>query len=216
MFARDTRSTSRRPSVAAAAIVSATFAVTALFTGCLRKGDDGQSQVKEATLTGFTYDQIKLTALSSDGQPIAGVSLAYNLQAWQLTLWDDSGFVPIPSLPHWKHSTVDGEVIAETAADGTLTKERVKMTTKAIGGPESLLLFSNALASVTCPNGKGQFVELGQFKATKKQPADDSETCGWDFKHATDTNKTLVMTCQSSLTAQEIGQKVQAVLGQCG
>ncbi len=213
MFARDTRS-ARHSSVTAAAIV--TIAVTSLLTGCLRKAEDGQSQVKDATLTGFTYEQIKLTALSSDGQPIAGVSLAYNLQAWQLTVWDDSGVVPIPSLPHWKHSTVDGEVIAETAADGTLTKERVKMTTKAIGGPESLLLFSNALASVTCPNGNEQFVDLGQFKATKKQPADDSDTCGWDLKHATDTNKTLAMTCQSSLTAQEIAQKVQAALGQCG
>ncbi len=48
-----------------------------------------------------------------------------------------------------------------------------------------------------------------------KEPADASPICGWSFKPATDNNKMLTMTCQSSLSAEEIAQKVQAATEAC-
>jgi len=167
--------------------------------------------VKEADAGGFRFNDISYKVTTRDGLPVSGVSISYNLQSFKLTAIDGSGFIPVPTFPHWVPALDKAGTFGQTGADGTFGIQNVSIESSPKKKPDSLFIFSNGDAHVQCSSAKQVFVDFGSLSVVSKKPDDgNADLCGFSLKHATDLYNTLSLHCVIPLTSKELKTLIEA------
>lgn len=171
-----------------------------------------------AQAASMTTPEATLKFVSADGHPVAGVALTGMLGYEALTAQDCTGFLCMPSLPHYKSRSEAGQVLGYTDAQGLLVVPTMEWSTdKKTAKNLKVLFFTNATFDVTCNvDGKEEykgFVELLPQWVDGKLTERQYDCSNLEFKK--DAEKEIEFKCTSTKTMEQIQAEVDKIKSTC-
>lgn len=165
----------------------------------------------------MTSPEVELSFYSKDGKPVEGVHLTGALHYESLSLKDCSGFICIPSLPHFKSTGDAPQILGFTDDEGRLEISSQIWKAKDLTAKNlSVIYFTNGLVPDLCKDDYKTTQDtldlLPQFLDGQAVPR--NEECQSVEVLSGDQRKVQI-TCYSPFTSSEIEAKRAQALKTC-
>ncbi len=208
-----------------AVIFSSTLVLT---TSCRHtEGDAGDSDVKEATSTGFRYDNMSLDLVDKNGAPVVGVPVHFSSQHWFYQVAhlpsDLPIFIPIVD-PKWVPKEDHRGILGYTDANGHFESGKFSVTSHGIlpgTGPATFVFEGKGWFPAACEGGNSDLLldanvgGLSVVSASPQGSVAQGQGCALNVDAKTDNNKALQLKCRSTLSADEIAKNIVEAKKNC-
>ncbi len=165
----------------------------------------------------MTSPSIRYSFLTKDLKPIKGVSLMGTLQYDTLSSMDCSGFICMPSLPHWTSKSEASVEVGSSSESGILIIPQMSWSSEEIISKNPRIhYFTNGLLENICGGNKKAFysdyLNLFSPDSTGTSLQINSQCMP---KLASDGDDEIEMYCLSAFTEAELNVKKAQIIEDC-
>lgn len=143
----------------------------------------------------FIYFSFK----TKDGAPVKGVTFAYIHTYQNVSMSDGTGWIPLPSLPHYKTFSEAAVLFGNTDAKGELTfMHKIFSSANPFTKEPKVNFFSNGILDICA-------------KKSIRMPMD--QHCGVEV--AESQEKGIFVNCETTLNSAELEREIETAKAEC-